>query len=148
MFDSNVFDLVKEDIPLLRKWNTEIEVYVTSVQIEELKSIPDAKKAVREMNLMALEQLSPECLATIFTFDRIDFSYFSFQSNVSYGKILKESKSNINDAIIGATAIHEGCILITNDTELFKKVNKAKAGSAMNYTDFCATYLTATDGKR
>ena len=139
MFDSNIFDKLGDNIHLLAK-RDDIDFCVTSLQIEEILSIPDKKRDVRLSTGMALCELRPKIVPTPFTFDYINFRHFTFASEPNYWKLLKESRSNRNDALIAATAIRENCFLITDDTNLLKRMKKISA-MAMTYSEFYSKFL-------
>ena len=122
MFDTNAFDKLFPYIPKLKQLAGEIEYYITDIQICELAKIPDDRKEVRLKNIRNLCELRPYLVSVPFTFDRINFSKLSFKSEASYKEILNETHSNRNDALIAATAIREGCLLVTDDTRLIKRV--------------------------
>ena len=135
MFDTNAFDLLQKSMVNLQQLSKKYSFYISRIQIEEIAAIPDTKKDVREKNVVSIIELHPTLIPTPFSWDAIDFSHFSFQREGSYWKILKETKANLNDALIAATAIHEDCTLITEDTELLRKM-RALNKPAMTFSEF------------
>ena len=134
MFDTNAFDKAIGNVPYIKKYLDRIEIFITTIQIKEIANIPDCKKKTRIDDFLCLAELRPKLIPCIFTFDHFDFAHPSFKAEPSYWKILKENKGNQNDALIAATSIHEGCILITNDSELKKKVQSA-SGRAKSFEE-------------
>lgn len=135
MFDTNAFDKAINNIALISKHLDTISIYITDVQIIEIANIPDSKKAKRSQIFSCLCSIRPILIPHPFTFDRLDFGHFSFQIEPKYRDILKETGSNKNDALIAATAIHEGCTLVTNDDELTKRVLSVSE-KVMTFEDF------------
>ena len=125
MLDSNAFDRLHEVIPTIKSKLSEIDFYVATVQVEEIAIIPDEKRDVRKRDFLTMIELRPHLVPHTFTFDAFDFGHFSFEIEPKYWSILKSTKSNKKDALIAATAIRNGCTLVTNDTELTKKMNQA-----------------------
>lgn len=135
MFDTNAFDKIKSDVPLLKNATEKYEFYITSIQIEELAAIPDDKKNIRISNLKNLCQIRPIVVPTPFTFDHVDFGCFTFHSEPKYSQFLNENKSNMNDALIAAAATYEKCILVTDDKWITHKMELAKE-NVMSYQNF------------
>ena len=139
MFDTNAFDKVQENNSEIRKKTDKYDYYITAIQIQEILAIPENKKDIRDQNLFNIIELRPTLVPTPFTWDYFDFSQFSFSVEPAYWKVLKDAKSNRNDALIAATAIQEGCILVTNDTELLRKM-KMLDKSAITFDTFISDY--------
>lgn len=145
MFDTNAFDMACKESRYIADCLDHITIYVTSIQVEELSNIPDDRKEIRLNNFLTLCDLRPCLIPTIFTFDRIDFAHFSFETEPIYDYLVKEDKSNINDALIGATAYHEKCVLITDDKELTKRMKKVQDAQVMTYEDFRRNFINTND---
>ncbi len=140
MFDTNAFDKLLSYIPKLSRLVGRVEYYITDIQICELAKIPDDRKEIRLNNIRSLCALRPYLVSVPFTFDCINFSKFSFKTETSYEMILNETHSNRNDALIAAAAIHEGCILVTDDTRLIKRVLQS-GNQAITFDIFIGKYL-------
>ena len=50
-----------------------------------------------------------------------------------------------NDAMIAMTAIVNGCVLVTDDKRLFKKVNQHFPGRAIKYEEFLDAFKSSAD---
>ena len=124
MFDTNAFDNLYEAKLNYEQIRDKYEVYITTIQKAEMLNIPDSKKEKREKLLAIISLLSAKTVPTPFTWNHIDFSHLSFSSEPSYWTILKQTKSNKHDALIAATAVHNGCILVTDDTDLLKRMKR------------------------
>lgn len=124
MFDTNAFDKIQSNISCIRQNRDKYDFYITSIQIKELLAIPESKRDLRERNITNIIELRPTLIPIPFSWDYIDFTNFSFSVEPSYWAVLKGSKSNRNDALIAATAIHEDCLLVTEDIELLKRMEK------------------------
>lgn len=142
MFDTNAFDQASVDIHMFKSKQQTFTIYITSVQVEELAKIPDSRKKIRIENLQTLCSLRPMLIPTVFSFDKLNFNFFSFKTEPAYAKVIKQSKGNINDALIAATAIHENCLLVTDDIELSKRIKAVPYDAVMTYQEFKDTYLT------
>ena len=137
MFDSNTFDKAIEHIDEIKQHLDTIEIYVTNLQKEEICNISDDKKELREADLNCFYELNTIEIPPVFTFDHMDFAHFSFVTEPKYHVILKKTGSNWVDALIGATAISEGCMLITDDTGLTTKMHAA-GGQVESFDSFIA----------
>ena len=138
MFDSNAFDkMISAGIDLDRiAESTKHEYFITSIQIEELASIPDEKKEQRILNLLAMCKINARLLLTPTVVDhaRIGFCVFA-NENDAYNDLLKCTKSNVNDAMIGSTAKRENCTVVTDDDDFSKRLAKL-AIPRMTYEEF------------
>ena len=125
MFDSNAFDkFIGSNL-----WNKvvlsdEYDFYITSIQIEELAAIPDEKKEQRIRNFLVLCSMKVKLLyvPAILGYSRYGFSVLTDKNDV-YFKLLNETHSNIKDAMIGSSAKHECCCVVTDDKRFIKKLN-------------------------
>ena len=138
MFDTNEFDKVLDSNIDPDQITDKYEVYVTLIQMEEIRNIPESKKEKREKLLNTISKLKAISIPTPFTWDYFNFASFSFSIEPAYWKVLKQTKANRNDALIAATAIHEECVLVTEDKEILrdmKKLNKP----AYTFIDFSST---------
>ena len=131
MFDSNIFDdLVSGKLPLDLFGSTNIKIYVTHIQIDEINKCEEIDKRARLFLLMV--ELKSEKRATE--------SFILGTSRLGSAKL---GDSNIietlragnlkytNDALIGETAIKNNLVLITNDSNFRKKVENL-GGVVMN----------------
>jgi len=125
MFDTNVFDKLPEMIETLQRGKDHYKYYVTSVQIEEICNIPDLNKERRIVNMLMLSEIRAELVpVSVLIFGYSRFGFASFGEGKVYEEILSPNHSNIRDAMIVDTAVHEGCTLITEDKDLYKKMTR------------------------
>lgn len=75
---------------------------------------------------------------SVFPFGKARLGYARLGNGEVYRKILNQNKSNTNDAILADTAVHEGCILITEDKDLYKRMVD-NGYNALFLTDFLNT---------
>lgn len=138
MFDSNAFDkMISAETDLDRiAESTKHEYFITSIQIEELANIPDDKREQRILNLLAMCKINARLLLTPAVIDhaRIGFCVFADENDV-YNDLLKASKSNVNDAMIGSTAKRENCTVVTDDDDFSKRLTKHSI-PRMTYEEF------------
>jgi rRNA-processing protein FCF1 len=143
MFDSNVFDKLPQIISKIKESaENQYEYYITTIQVEELCEIPDEKKEKRVTNILMLADLRAKLVPiSVFVLNgRARIGYARLGNGEVYHKILKENKSNSDDAIIADTAVFEGCTLITEDKELYSRM-KRNSYSVMYLSDFINTIV-------
>lgn len=137
MFDTNAFDkLIKNDLWEKIISTEKYEYYITSIQIEELASIPDEKKEQRILNFLALCAMKVRLLyvPAVFGYARFGFSVLTDINDI-YSKLLNCTKSNVKDAMIGSTAKRENCCVVTDDKKFIKKLNENLVDT-MKFDDF------------
>jgi predicted nucleic acid-binding protein len=125
MFDSNVFDKLPEFIDRVKNSaGSQYEYYITSIQVEELCEIPDDKQNIRKTNILMLVELRAKLVPiSVFILNgRTRLGYARLGNGEVYRKILNDKKTNIDDAVIADTAVYEGCTLVTQDKDLYKKM--------------------------
>ncbi|MFH0949006.1 MAG: hypothetical protein V1802_00790 [Candidatus Aenigmatarchaeota archaeon] len=132
MFDSNIFDEIAKGIlgiDELEKCIEKFEFYITHIQIDEINNCPDKEK--RAILTLFKTQIRPILIPTenfVFGVSRLGLS------KLGNGNTLNEL-GKPKDALIGETAIKNGCVLVTNDEKLIKKVKK-KDGKALTLEEF------------
>lgn len=145
MFDTNVFDKLPEFIDLIRDSTTQYEYFVTTIQIDELCGIPDHKIDIRKRNFLMLADLRAKLvpLSVCILNGRARLGYVRLGEAEVYKKILNKNNSNIDDAAIADTAVYEGCTLITNDDDLYKRM-ETNGYNVMKFDDFIKTLHKTT----
>jgi len=140
MFDSNVFDKLSEFIQVIKESeNTKYEYFITNIQVEELAVIPDIKKETRIRNILMLTDLRAKLVpVSVMVLGKARLGYTRLGMGEVYHTILNEKKSNSNDAIIADTSVHEGCILITEDKDLYQRM-KNNNYEVMHLQDFLSS---------
>lgn len=105
MLDTNIFDKIPDFIDEMKdSIRKGYEYYITVVQVEELSKIPESKEGKRFKSEEILSDLKVEVLPSS--------SIFHGES----GRVL----NSIDDSIIAATSVYEGCTLVTEDKELYR----------------------------
>ena len=139
MFDTNVFDMLRQHIELISKSTTEYEYYVTTIQIDELCEIPDDKIEKRKQNFLMLAHLRARLVPlSVFLLGRAHLGYARLGKNEVYEKIINENHSNADDAAIADTAVSEGCTLVTNDNDLYSRM-KRNGYNVMKFSELINT---------
>ena len=140
MFDTHIFDKLPNVIEKVKKSiDIKYEVYVTSLQVEELCNIPDLKKEKRCCCMIMLADLRAKLVPTsVFLLGKGRLGYARLGVGEVYNKILNKSRNNINDALIADTAVFEKCILITDDKKLYQKMMN-HSYPVMNFLTFIET---------
>jgi predicted nucleic acid-binding protein len=122
-------------------------VYVTHVQIDEL--VATKKPTGRREDLLAvLKQIDPARIATsvavwnVSKWDEAEWG--SEEDSLNYTSLLsilntvnKAKANNSKDALIGATALAHGMVLVTDDGDLAAAVG-ARGGTVMAFAEFLA----------
>lgn len=107
MLDTNIFDKIPDFIDEMKdSIRKGYEYYITVVQVEELSKIPESKEGKRFKSEEILSDLKVEVLPSS--------SIFHGES----GRVL--NSNSIDDSIIAATSVYEGCTLVTEDKELYR----------------------------
>ncbi|MGE5579250.1 MAG: PIN domain-containing protein [Bacillota bacterium] len=141
MFDSNVFDQLPAIIETIKPAIGQMyELCVTTVQVEELCETPDPKKEKRAVNMLMLADLRPRLvpLSVCVLGSRARLGYARFGDGEVYEQILNASRSNTDDALIADTAVTEGCTLVTEDRDLYSRMQK-NGYAVMSLSEFLAT---------
>lgn len=147
MFDSNVFDQLPGIIHKIKSSaETQYEYYITTIQVEELCEIPDNKKDIRVRNILMLAELRAKLVPiSLFILNgRARLGYARLGSGVVYNKILNNNRSNTDDAVIADTAVFEGCMLVTEDKELYNRMTK-NGYEVMYLSEFISTIAIPSD---
>lgn len=129
MLDSNVHDLIAADqavLGVLRECLAEgrIKLVSTHVQRDELSRTPEPKRTA----LMAIYGLteSVSTIGAVWDVSRWDeSSWASDEVSASIVALMAGNPKHAEDALIAATAADEADILITNDTQLASKIQRA-----------------------
>ena len=141
MFDTNAFDKMLSSTNDLERIvaSDKNEYFVTSIQIEEISSIPDSRKEQRTKVLLALCKIRAHMLYVPAVLDhaRLDWCVLSDESDI-YHDLLKTTGSNVNDAMIGSTAKREQCAVVTDDNDFAKRLQKHNT-LTMTYDSFLRT---------
>lgn len=113
-----------------------INYYITHIQSNELINIPDEKKEIRQNLILILTKLSPELIPTeSFILGKSKLGFAKLSDENYYEKLLNESKNNVNDAIIGDTALKNNLIQVSNNKRLRNKILSFN-GRVMTITEF------------
>lgn len=136
IFDTNIFDdmvdwkLELSDIVNCKK----VEIYVTHIQIDEINKCSDVDRRAR-LNIFMVK-IRPILISTssaAYDISRYDESKFG--DGIIFNKIKKGNINQVEDALIGETAIKEEIVLVTNDKRLKNIVIKL-GGDAIFLDDF------------
>lgn len=126
MFDTNSFGCLFDNIDKYEENNDKYEFYITPVQIEEIAQIKDKDLEKRINNFMELAKIRPILVPAIAALDhcRVGLCVLGDSDKSTYELLLNETKSNVNDALIGDAAKRENCTLITDDVKFIRKLKK------------------------
>ena len=128
MFDNCAFDHLLEYtsdfVDFFERTSKENRYYTTSIQIEEIAQIGDDKKEIRIIKTLCLAAMRPLIVNTDFVFDDCRFGFFEFapDEDTVFENIKGSSSKMTHDAMIGAAAKRAGCIVITDDAKLTKRL--------------------------
>jgi hypothetical protein len=132
MLDSNVHDLIVADQAakaaiLKRIADGRLRLISTHVQRDELSLAPLPKRDA----LLAIYELgdSVQTTGAVWDVSRWDQStYGSDEVNASIEALMAGNPSHAEDALIAATAAGEADVLVTNETRLASKIQRAGFG--------------------
>lgn len=163
MFDTCALNRIvsyPEHIDILKQAEIKLnyKYFITEVQERELNGIPDrtldyenpkayksskqGEKALQYIQLLNMTKAS--CIATAYKdFTRADGS-MRFPSSTGrkaemFDAICLNNNHHKRDAMIAEASINEGCILITVDNRLYKKINQFYPDSSKLYDDFISS---------
>lgn len=138
MFDTNAFDKAIENLEVLDKLKNNNKFYMTYVQEQELLSIPQDKRDKMLSIFSMIEVMDIQKIPTsIFLLNHTPIGSGKIGNGEVYDELLNEGKTNVDDALIGETAITEGCVLVTNDKQLYNKLLKYDI-RVMTFEEFLA----------
>ena len=139
IFDTNIFRKIidglinLEDIKKIKEKNNFIS-FTTHIQMDELNSCKDIE--LKTELLKIFKEIEQEFIPTEgIVFDTSKFNMANFSNNNLLDEIKNDNPKNIEDALIGATAIKNNLILVTNDKNLKNKVIK-NGGKAIDLKEF------------
>ncbi len=140
MFDTNIFnDILDQKIPI-ESLPGNFSYFVTHIQRDEIKNTSDPKRKQQLMKVFEdIKQNKIPTSSAVWDVSRWGESKWS--DGKLYEKILndlneiKKKDNNIQDVLIGETAIKNGLILVTNDKALAEAVKK-NSGEAITLNDF------------
>lgn len=125
MFDSNAFDKAIDNLDEIKEISKKNNFFMTYVQEQELYNIPQDKyKKMKEIFKMINETGVRNVPTTIFLLNRTPLGSGKLGNGKIYKELLNADKTNVNDALIGETAVTEGYALVTNDKQLHNKLLK------------------------
>ena len=135
MFDSNAFDkMLLSDIDKIIAC-TKHEFFVTSIQLDEIRRIPDSKQEIRNKNLEKLSKINPDILCTIAVLGMAKLGLCVLGKGKIYDELLVENGSNVPDAMIGDAAKRENCTVVTNDKRFRNKLLQNEV-NVVTYEEF------------
>ena len=123
MFDTNAFDKMHDDLDKILACQ-KYEYYITSLQVEEIKNIPDNKETMKLKNFIALSKIQPPSLPVPAVVGVAKAGDCVPMNDSAYMDLLKVTHSNVADAMIGATAKRESCTVVTEDKDFSKRLRK------------------------
>ena len=147
LLDSVGVNIVNENFEFFEKNKSKCQFYISPTVLEEftnMNSIDYDKlksKTIEEQNeyilkrikkheefivlLIQLSKLMPQFLLdSVFVLGHSRLSCACLGNGEVYKTILKETKGNVNDAIIADTAVNNDCYLLTRDDVLYKKMSQ------------------------
>jgi hypothetical protein len=146
MFDSNIYDELDADLQAMDFLtrlisNGQVQLFITGVQINQIRNIPNNEKRNRLQSLLNI--LSP--IKLFVEYAPYGYAYGECYGGLSPDSILDHNKfitsnSHIEDAMIAATASsnkYKLDYIVTNDNK-FKKKLKSQTTSTrpINFIDF------------
>jgi len=140
MFDTNIFNAILDEQIPIEKLPRKFSYFVTHIQKDELEKTPEQERRVKLCEVF--ENIDQDNISTASGVWGISsWGNCCFSDGIFYKKILndlnqiKKKNNNVQDALIGETAIRYGLMLVTNDKTLAEVVKK-NSGQAINLKDF------------
>lgn len=137
MFDSNAYDKVlasKEDLERIVACKKH-KFYITDVQKMEIANIPNAKKRSEIEEIYDLIHVELLYVPAIVGYAKIGTCIVAGKDD-RYNKLVKPSRVNVADAIIGSTAASkDSMVVVTNDAGFLKQLSSMSI-PVMNYEAF------------
>ena len=134
MLDTNAIDKMYNDLDIIVACN-KYRYFITSVQVEEIKQIPSYMKEKKIQDFLAMSTIQPVSLPVPAVVGVAKVGDCVPSDDSIYLDLLKETHSNIKDAMIGAAAKREACAVITDDVDFSKRLNKYGVHT-MTYNEF------------
>jgi len=141
MFDTNIFGHMLDNKILVENFPENLNFFITHIQLYELKKTRDQNR--RNMLLTIFNKIDQENIpteSTVLGVSKLGYSKLSRKNNIyekikSYldEKLLKQN--NKQDALIAETAIKNGLILVTDDSDLLEVTQKYN-GEVITLKDF------------
>ena len=136
LIDNNSVDFILENEETFIKATKKYSFYICTSVVEELANIPDTKQNKRVSLFISLCKFGATFINdSCFVLGYARFGVSNLGEGKVYKEILNESKNNVRDSIIADTAVTNQCILLTNDSNLYKKMKKLNY-QVMNFTEF------------
>jgi len=143
MFDTNIFNAILDEQIPIERLPRKFSYFVTHIQKDELEKTPEQERRVKLCEVF--ENIDQDNISTApGVWGVSKWGNSSWSDGNFYKKILNDlnqiekKKNNVQDALIGETAIKNGLILITNDKTLAEVVKK-NSGQAIDLEDFFAS---------
>jgi predicted nucleic acid-binding protein len=143
MFDTNIFNKILDGKIEPSKLNDKI-CYVTHVQFDEIQATKDKDRRLKleEVFSRVLSELLPT-ESFILDVSRLDEARLG--AGVTYEQLFqrlnelnKSKPNNVQDALIGETALNNGITLVTEDLDLIKVITEF-GGSACKLQEVIST---------
>ena len=147
LLDSVGVNIVNENFEFFENKKDKCEFYISPTVLEEFANMNSIdydklkEKTIEEQNdyilkrinkherfiilLIQLSKLAPKFLLdSVFIIGHSRLGCTCLGDGTVYKTILKETKRNVNDAIIADTAVNNDCYLLTRDNVLYKKMSQ------------------------
>lgn len=141
MFDTVIFNCIRDGAVELSKFRGKAHFYATHVQLDELIATPNVQR--RQELLAIFEEVAGNNKIPTESFvldvSDLDEANLADKENDLCSQIRteldnrKKKPNNVKDALIAGTAMKNGLILVTHDSDLFFVVTKFAAACANVY---------------
>lgn len=95
-----------------------LEVLYTHITIDEIAMTPDLEKRQWLLNLLVFLGQPIPTSGAVFDVSRFDFCRVMADDDDTFEPLRSGNVKHSRDALIGHTALHEGCALVTNEHRL------------------------------
>ena len=137
MLDTNAINRIADgniSVNDLEKYGQTVDFYITHQQSDEVARTPNIER--RGCLVLFLTKIRPIVIATeSFVTESSRLGFARLGDGQVFQEMKKENPKHTEDALIGETAIKEGCILLTDDKKLQNKVRNA-GGKVLSIAEF------------
>lgn len=101
-----------------------LAVFFTHVTVDEMAATPDLEKRQRLLNLLVFLGRPIATSVMVLDFSRLDFCRLIADDDTAFEPLRSGNIKHSRDALIAHTALHEGCVLITNEKRLASRARE------------------------
>lgn len=146
LLDNNAIDKLQQNIDFIKEYRHRLDIYVPRSVMGEACENKSYNPTWNVISLLKADvKYLPDAVFVLgYTLLDGESCFSSDEIGEVYDNILNQNKSKIADAVIGATAVANDCILITEDKKLYNKMKKF-GYKVMNFAELQETITSLHD---